>query len=132
MGYSLSFLLCTLDIIYTLYLDTPPQPDNFVAVPLATSLSLTWTYPQDVTVDDFEIGYNYTINECSANDEMIPPMTVLLINGTERTYTIMKSPTTPVEEDSEYIIKLTAIRNETRSSPATLQTRTPTAGISTI
>ena len=117
--------------VYTLYtLDSCSLPaDDFLAVPLATSISLTWTYPQDVSVDYFEISYNYSINECSADDEMIPPMTVLLINGTERTYIIMKSPTTPVEEDSKYMISLTAIRNGIRSSPVTLQTSTLTAGI---
>ena len=115
-------------IPYTL--DTPP-PDNFLAVPLATSISLTWTYPRDFPVDDFEISYNYSINECSGDDEMIPQMTVVLINGTMRTYTIMKSPTTPVEEDSEYTIELSAIRNGTRSSPVTLQTSTLRAGILT-
>ena len=80
-------------------------------------------------MDEFEISYNYTIDECSADGEMITPMTVLFINGTARSYTITRSSTTPVEEDSEYTIQLTAITNLTSSSSLTLQTKTSTAGI---
>ena len=88
---------------------------------LATSISLTWDQPLGAeTVNGYEINYTYEINECirEGNTAPIPPVVVMLNNGSQRSYTIMNSPGTPVEEDSSYTITITAVNSVGRSVPS--------------
>ena len=98
----------------------------------ATSISLTWDQPQGAeAVEGYEINYNYQISECVREGNLvpIPPFLISLNNGSLRSYTIMNSPTTPVEEDSSYTITITAVNSVWRSGPSnTVSTTTAQAG----
>ena len=98
----------------------------------ATSISLTWDQPQGAeAVDGYEINYSYQINECvrEGNTSPIPPVLVTLNNDSLRSYTVMNSPSTPVEEDSRYTITITAVNSVGRSGPSnTVSTTTAQAG----
>ena len=96
---------------------------------MTTSINLTWMQPQGDLVDSFEINYSYTISQCDSDGGAFPPVKITVSNGTQRSYTIMNSPTTPVEEDSEFTISLTAINNGTSSSSARVQATTEMAGM---
>ena len=102
-----------------------------MASPLATSINLTWEQPKgsaDV-VDSYEISYNFTVDECSGDEGNFPLVTVML-SGSLRNYTIMNSPTTPVEEDSTYSISLTALNSVGRSAMTIItNVTTNTAGV---
>ena len=85
-------------------------------------------------MDRYEINYHYFIDECeSEGGRPFPPVTVSVTDGTLRRYTLNNSASTPVEEDSQFRITLTAINNVTRSvasQPA--MTTTVEAGIHVI
>ena len=46
------------------------------------------------------------------------PVSVILSDGALRSYTIMNSSTSPVEEDSSYMITVRAVSNVTESNPS--------------
>ena len=69
-------------------------------------------------MDRYEINYRYTINECANEEGSFPPVTVSVNDGTLRRFTLNNSASTPVEEDSEFQITLTAVNSETRSLPS--------------
>ena len=96
-------------------------------VTTAISIALAWEYPGGPDVDSFEINYVYIINECALRS---PPVSISIANSSQRSYTIVNGPNTPVEEDSEYSITLTAINIVGRSS-VNVQVTTPEAGILT-
>ena len=106
------------------------MPGSFTATSTATSISLSWTQPD--SVDSYEITYSYTINQCDGVEGAFPAITIPISNGTQRSYIITDSPSTPVEEDSMYSITLTASSGGMRSDSATTQTITQTAGIAVI
>ena len=106
------------------------MPDSFTATSRGTSISLSWMQPD--SVDSYEITYSYTINQCDGVEGDFPSVTIPISNGTQRSYIITNSPTTPVEEDSMYNIRLTAISGGMRSDSATIRTITLTAGIAVI
>ena len=108
-----------------------PSPSNLVASALATSISLTWEQPQGAdAVDSYEINYNFTVDECTGGGNF-PPVTVMVADGSLRRYTIIKSSTTPVEEDSTYFISLIALNSLARSTATTISgnVTTDTAGV---
>ena len=105
------------------------MPDSFTATSTATSISLSWTQPSGDSVDSYEITYSYTINQCDGVQGDFPSVTISISNGTQRSYEITNSPSTPVEEDSMYNIKLVAISNGTKSNPSSIQIDTQTAGM---
>ena len=54
---------------------------------------------------------------------------MLLNDGALRSYTIMNTPTSPVDEDSNYLITVTAVNSVTESNPSnTAFTTTAEAG----
>jgi hypothetical protein len=65
-------------------------------------------------VDSYEIIYDRTINECGGTGNF-PTVTVVLDDGSLRSYTLTNSSSSPVEEDSEYFISLRAANSVTRS-----------------
>ena len=114
-----------------------PSPSNLIVSRRspATSISLTWDQPLGANaVTSYRIVYSYTINECTGEDNRpFTPVTVVLNDGALRSYTIMNSPTSPVEEDSNYMITVTAVNSVTESNPSnTAITTTAEAGEITI
>ena len=105
------------------------MPGSFTATSTATSISLSWTQPPGDSIDSYEITYSYTINQCDGVEGAFPPITILVSSGTQRSYEITNSPSTPVEEDSMYDIELVAISNGTKSIPSSTQTSTQPAGM---
>ena len=110
-----------------------PSPTNLIVSrrSLPTSISLTWDQPLGAdTVTSYRIVYSYTVNECIGEDTRpIPPVTVVLNNGALRSYTITNNPTSPVDEDSNYLITVTAVNSVTESNPSnTAITTTAEAG----
>ena len=80
-------------------------------------------------MNSYEIKYNYSIDECAGMGSPTPEVTVGISDGTLTMYTISDSSTSPVEEDSNYMITLTAISNGMRSAPsATVSVTTRDAG----
>ena len=108
-----------------------PHLINLMATVLPTFITLTWEQPQESeagAVEDYEINYSFTVNECRGDERIFQTVTVLL-NGSLRSYKIMNSPTTPVEEDSTFSISITAINSVGRSEPSnTIIVITPEAG----
>ena len=92
----------------------------------AISIALAWEYPGGPDVDSFEINYVYITNECALRS---PSVFISIANSSQRSYTIINGPSTPVEEDSEYSIALTSINTAGRSLPINVRVTTPEAGI---
>ena len=110
-----------------------PPPSVMVSSPsLTTSISLTWNQPQGAdAVDGYVIYYSFQINECIREGNTVPllPFVLKLNNGSQRSYTIINSTATPVEEDSSYTITITAVNSVGRSTPSnTASTTTAQAG----
>ena len=82
-------------------------------------------------MEKYEINYLYIIEECQLEGgRTFPPVTVPVNDGTLRRYTLNNSGLTPVEEDSDFRITLTAANSVTRSGPSQpVMTRTAEAGI---
>ena len=78
---------------------------------MTTSISLTWELPQGSsdTIDRYEINCTFTINECGETE--YNNYTIEIFDGSLRSYTIINSYTTPVEEDSSYFITMIAFSN---------------------
>ena len=104
---------------------TPSAPTNVMVTSTATtSITLTWDQLGD-PVDSYEINYDYSIDECGAT---LPTVTIEISNGSLRRYTITNSSQSPVEEDSTYMITLTAISNGTRITAPEIFVTTDEAG----
>ena len=104
----------------------PSPPTNLMAtITSATSIALSWEYQGGPEVDSFEINYIYIISECTTRS---PPVMISVSNSSQRSYTIVNGPDTPVEEDSEYSITLSAINSAGRNS-ANVRVATPEAGM---
>ena len=99
---------------------------------LATSISLTWDQLQGAeAVDGFEITYSYAVRECISDGDNRPflPGILRLNSGSRRSYTIMNSSYTPIEEDSDYTITIRAVNSVGMSAQSnTAMTRTANAG----
>ena len=83
-------------------------------------------------MNGYEINYSYQVIECiyDGDTRPFPPVTVFMNNGSLRSYTIMNSRTTPVEEDSQYTISITAVNSVERSGPSNMAfTTTADAGL---
>ena len=112
-----------------------PPPTNLRAVATTpTTITLTWEQPEGAdAVNRYEINYRYFIEKCeSEGGRMFPAVSVSVNDGTLRRYTLNNSASTPVEEDSEFQITLTAANSVIRlrsvpSQPA--MTTTAEAGI---
>ena len=110
----------------TSYVDPLPSPTSLtVTESLPTSISLMWEQPQGAdAVDSYEISYNFTVNECSGDEDNFPPVTAIVIDGSLRSHTITNSTMTPVEEDSIYYISLTAANSVGRSEATIVEIST--------
>ena len=57
------------------------------------------------------MSYNFTVHECWGESDAYNFSHVsVTLSGSLRNYTIVKTPATPVEEDSTYTISLTATK----------------------
>ena len=116
------------------FIDPLPSPTNLMVSPSSqpTSITLTWEQPEGAdAVSGYEINYSYDVIECLRDGDTrpFPPATVFVNNGSLRSYTIMNSRTTPVEEDSQYTISITAVNSVGQSGPSnTVVTTTADAG----
>ena len=90
-----------------------------VSSPTPTSIFLTWDQPEGSAdaVDRYQINYNYSVEECSSEGSTFPTVIVILNNGSLRSYNLINSSFTPVEEDGIYFISLTAMNSVTLSDP---------------
>ena len=80
-------------------------------------------------MEGYEINYSFTIDECSGDEGRIPVVTASISDSSLRSYTILNSSATPVEEDSIYSISLTAVNGTGRSEPSnTVVVTTPETG----
>jgi hypothetical protein len=94
------------------------QLSNLQATTLnATSINLTWTVSGFIS--QFQVTYSYTIKNCL---EMGGPLTVTIINGSERLYTLRG-----LNEDSDYTITVRAF-SIIESTMATTSADTLTSG----
>ena len=106
-----------------------PPPTNLVATPMTTSIRLTWNPPggtDDVPVNSYEINYEYSVIQCSGEGGSFPPITIRMIDGSLREYTIENSTITPVEEESKYNIILRAVNPVDTSEPSNIARATTT------
>ena len=80
-------------------------------------------------MDSYEISYEYSVHECSGEGGSFPALTVIVNNGSLRSYTLNNSSSAPVEADSTFFITLLAINSVTRSDPTPpVQVMTADAG----
>ena len=108
-----------------------PPPTILMATATATSVTLIWEQPEGANaVEKYEINYGYFIKECQLEGgRTFPSVTVSVNDGTLRRYTLNNSVLTPLEEDSQLRITLTAVNSVTRSLPSQLVgITTPEAG----
>ena len=103
---------------------------NVVATTEATSISITWHQAEGDMVDFYEIEYNFSVNAYPefCDRRSTDPITVVVSGSTVQSYTFSNSITTPVEEDSNYSISLTAVNSAGRSKPAKVKPSTQQAG----
>ena len=66
-------------------------------------------------MDTYEINNDRIVNQCSDDIGSFLTVTVILDNGSLRSYTLTNSSSTPVEEDSRYFITLKAVNSVMRS-----------------
>ena len=66
-------------------------------------------------MDSYEIIYDRIVNECGGGIGSFPTVTVVLDDGSLRSYTLINSSSAPVEEDGMYFIELRADNSVTRS-----------------
>ena len=66
-------------------------------------------------MDRYEINYDRIVNECGGGIGSFPTVTMVLDDGSLRSYTLTNGSSTPVEEDSMYFIELRAVNSVTRS-----------------
>ena len=118
------------------FVDPLPSPTTLLVSPTSppTSITLIWEQPEGAdAVNGYEINYSYQVIECARDGDTrpFPTVTVTLNNGSLRHYTITNSQyyTTPVEEDSQYTISITAFNSVGLSGPSNMAfTTTAEAG----
>ena len=100
-----------------------------MAIGMTTSIRLTWEQPEG-SVDSYILNYQFTVNQCSGNEGVFPPVQKVIADGSLREYTMENSADTPVEEDSTYSsITLRAMNTVDTSEPSNSATaNTMTAG----
>lgn len=88
---------------------------------------LTWEQHRgkDV-VDSYRVSYKYIVKQCS---RLSQNYTVLLNSSSLRSYNLINSSTTPVEEDSLYIIMLSAMNSIAQSENVVINVTTVQAGM---
>ena len=94
----------------------------------STSFTITWEQdPSSDVVTSYELCCNYSIRECP--DIINSGWSVTISDGSLRSYTVMNSTETPVEEDSVYNISITAVNSAGKNvSRVFMNLTTPGAG----
>ena len=95
------------------------MPRVNAAAPLYTSIYFTWSVPQNEIIEYFELSYSYSIKGCRGlgSNQTINVEKIL------REYYL-----TGLEENSEFVVTLTAVNTAGRSPPASFEVATLTAG----
>ena len=107
--------------------DLPAAPTIIDISSESTSITITWEQDLSSDVLWYEIQYNFSIRECQ--DNIWNAWNVIINDGSLRNYTLVNSTDTPVEEDSDYFIMLTAVNSDGKSEPVTTETSTSITGI---
>ena len=95
-----------------------PPPTILTTSPQSTTITLTWSQTPGDVVDSYQISYSFTIRGCGT-----PVNDVASAPGSSREYTL-----TGLEENSDFIISITAMNGAESSPPATTTARTAIAG----
>ena len=112
--------------LYTV-VDLPAAPTIIDISSESSSITITWEQDLSSDVLWYEIQYNFTIRECPGNSRNV--WNVTINDSSLRSYTLANSTDTPVEEDSDYFIMLTAVNSDGKSEPIVIETSTLAAGI---
>ena len=96
----------------------PPSPAMLTTSSQSTSITLTWSQSPGDVVDSYQISYSFTIRVCEN-----PGNGVTSAPGSSREYTL-----TGLEENSDFIISITAMNEAGSSPPVTTTARTAIAG----
>ena len=125
MNYVKQLLTC-----FSIIVDLPATPTITDISPESSSITITWEQDLSSDVLWYEIQYNFTIRECLDNTwNAWNIWNVTINNGSLRNYTLVNSTVTPVEEDSDYFIMLTAVNSDGKSEPTVIETSTSAAGM---
>lgn len=111
--------------IYLHSVDKPVMPVITDVTASSTSITITWNQNTSSDVIRYELRYNFTIRECEIRSDNIE---VGMINGSLRNYTLENSTETPVEEDSDYTIFLSAINFDGASDSSITEVSTQGSG----
>ena len=108
--------------------DIPAVPTITNVSSNSTSFTITWEQdPSGDNVTLYELYCIFSIRECP--DEIISGWNVMIDNSSLRSFAVMSSVETPVEEDSVYNISLAAVNLAGRKfSPQFTILTTPGAG----
>lgn len=108
----------------------PSQLTGVAADPETTTITVTWNQNQADVVDSYEIVYSYRVNVYHGPEPCFTSsnINVMVIDSTVSQYMLSNSTRTPIEEDSNYTISLTAINSAGRSMQASVNPRTLQAG----
>ena len=113
-------------IIY-LFIEPIPSPTNLISTSTESSIFLQWEQDKNSLIDRYEIVYNYTVRRCGIPNTLSIKISISN-DGTSR-HNLSNSDTTPIEEDSEYSISLTAMNSVGRSESVNIQLSTLPSGI---
>ena len=96
----------------------------------ATSITVLWQQAEGDVVESYEIEYNFSVNAYPGfcDRSSTNPTTAVVRDSATWSYTLSNSVMTPVEEDSNYSISLTAVNSAGRSEPAKVKSTTQQAG----
>ena len=104
-------------ILIQCHLEPIPAPANLmVSQRTARSIELHFQKAEKSIVDKFLVQYNYTVNACGERRTITINMTV----QDNDMYLISDSDETPVEEDSQYDISVTAFNSVGSSEAVTI------------
>ena len=105
--------------------DLPVVPEITNVSVSSNSITISWDQDSYTEVFWYELSYNFTIKGC----ENYTGEGTIVINGSLRSYTLMNSSETPVEENSVYSIIITAVNSDGESEPNITDISTPGAGV---
>lgn len=116
-------MVCILNI--TIVLEPIPSPTSLTSVSTAMSIFLQWEQERKDLIEMYEITYNYTVRRCSSQSVKV---NYSIISDGMTNYNLSNCHETPVEEDSEYHIVLTALNSVGRSESISTQLSTLQSG----
>ena len=104
-----------------------PSPTNLTSMSTASSIFLQWEQENKNLIEKYEIVYNYTVRRCGILNSS--SINISISNDEITRHNLSNSDTTPIEEDSEYDILLTAMNSVGRSESVNVQLSTLQSGI---